>query len=139
MPPCCGGTWNTATKIFTWFVEQVTKARRTGDTEKSKALLAEVFKLLGNSAYWKMLEVLKNQIFVVFTKDEKMVDRALCSEYFEDLGKLGQAYELESRKLRITLSRPFQNSIVVYQLARLGMPEFHYDFLIVISAATILS
>ena len=38
-----------ATKIFTWFVEQVTEARRTGDVEKSKALLAEVFKLLGNS------------------------------------------------------------------------------------------
>ena len=37
------------TKIFTWFVEQVTEARRTGDKEKSKALLAEVFKLLGNS------------------------------------------------------------------------------------------
>ena len=39
-----------ATKIFTWFVKQVTEAHRTGDTDKSKALLAEVFKLLGNSA-----------------------------------------------------------------------------------------
>ena len=28
------------TKIFTWFVEQVREARRTGDMEKSKALLA---------------------------------------------------------------------------------------------------
>ena len=26
-------------KIFTWFVEQVTEARRTGDADKSKALL----------------------------------------------------------------------------------------------------
>ena len=38
-----------ATKIFTWFVEQVTEAHRTRDVDKSKALLAEVFKLLGNS------------------------------------------------------------------------------------------
>ncbi|KAL9959464.1 hypothetical protein ACROYT_G032790 [Oculina patagonica] len=37
-------------KIFPWFVEQVTEARRTGDVDKSKALLADVFKLLGNSA-----------------------------------------------------------------------------------------
>ena len=37
-----------ATKTFTWFVEQVTEACRTGDTDKSKALLAEVFKMLGN-------------------------------------------------------------------------------------------
>ena len=34
-------------KIFPWFVEQVTEARRTGDVEKSKALLAEVFKVAG--------------------------------------------------------------------------------------------
>ena len=31
------------TKIFTWFVEQVTEARRIGDVDKSKALLAKVF------------------------------------------------------------------------------------------------
>ena len=47
------------TKIFTWFVEQVTEARRTGDKEKSKALLAEVFKLLGNSGYGKLIEALE--------------------------------------------------------------------------------
>ena len=43
-------------KIFPWFVEQVTEARRTGDMEKSKVLLAEVFKLLGNSGYGKLIE-----------------------------------------------------------------------------------
>ena len=40
-------------------MEQVTEARRTGDIDKRKALLAEVFKLLGNSAYGKMIEVLE--------------------------------------------------------------------------------
>ena len=65
------------TKIFTWFVEQVTEARRTGDVEKSKALLAEVFKLLGNSGYDKLIEALERQTNVIYTKDEKVVDRAL--------------------------------------------------------------
>jgi len=40
-------------------VEQVTEARRTGDIDKSKALLPEVFKLLGNSAYGKFIEALE--------------------------------------------------------------------------------
>jgi len=40
-----------ARKIFTWFVVQVTEARRTRDADKSKALLAEVYKLLGSSTY----------------------------------------------------------------------------------------
>jgi len=116
-------------KIFPWFVEQVTEARRTGDADKSKALLAEVFKLLGNSAYGKLIEALERQTNVIYTKDEKVVDRALRSAYFEDLDEIGQAYELESRNPRITIRRPFQIRIAVYQLAKLRMLEFYYDFL----------
>ncbi len=59
-------------KIFTWFVEQVTEASRTGDAERSK-----VFKLLGNSGYGKLIEALERQTNVIYTKDAKVVDRAL--------------------------------------------------------------
>lgn len=118
-----------ATKIFTQFVEQVTEARRTGDTDNSKAMLAEVFKLLGNSVYWKMIKAVKQQTCLIFTKDEKVVDRALRNAYFKDLEELGQASEVESRKLRITINRPFETGISVYQLAKLRMLEFYYDFL----------
>ena len=110
-------------------MEQVTEARRTGDVEKSKALLAEVFKLLGNSAYGKRIEALERQTNVIYNKDEKVVDRALRSAYFSDLDEKGKAYELESRKPRITIRRPFQVGIAVYQLAKLRMLEFYYDFL----------
>ena len=58
-----------------------------------------------------------------------MVDRSLRSAYFRDLEKLGQAYELESRKPHITISRPFQIEIAVYQLAKMRMLESCYDFL----------
>ena len=119
----------TPKKIFTWFVEQVTEARRTGDVDKSKALLADVFKLLGNSGYGKLIEALERQTNVIYTKDEKVVDRALRSAYFSDLDEIGEAYELESRKARITIRRPFQIGIAVYQLAKLRMLEFYYDFL----------
>ena len=110
-------------------MEQVTEARWTGDVDKSKALLAEVFKLLGNSAYGKLIEALERQTNVIYTKDEKVVDRALRSAYFSDLEEVGQAYELESRKPRITIRRPFQVGIAVYQLAKLRMLEIYYDFL----------
>lgn len=112
-----------ATKIFTRFVEQVTEVRRTGDTDNSKAMLAEVFKLLGNSVYWKMIKAVEQQTCVIFTKDEKVVDRALQNQYFKDLE------EVESRKLRIRINRPFETGISVYQLAKLRMLEFYYDFL----------
>ena len=117
------------TKALKWFVDEVTAARRTGDVDKSKALLADIFKLLGNSSYGKMIESLERQTRVIYTKDEKVVDRALKSAYFEDLDEIGQAYELESRKPQILIKRPFQIGIAVYQLAKLRMLEFYYDFL----------
>ena len=110
-------------------MELVTEVRRTGDVEKSKALLAEVFKLLGNSGYGKLIEPLERQTNVIGTKGEKVVDRALRSAYFSDLDEVGQAYELESRKPRITIRRPFQIGIAIYQLAKPRMLEFYYDFL----------
>ena len=88
-----------------------------------------MFKLLGNSAYGKLIEALERQTNVIYMKDEKVVDRALRNAYFEDLDEIGQAYELESRKPRITIRRPFQIGIAVYQLAKLRMLEFYYDFL----------
>jgi len=52
-----------------------------------------------------------------------------CAAYFEDLDEIGQAYELESRKPRITITRPFQIGIAFYQLAKLQISEFYDDFL----------
>ena len=88
-----------------------------------------MFKLLGNSGYGKLIEALARQTNVIYTKDETVIDRALRSAYFSDLDDVGQAYELESRQPRITIRRPFQIEIAVYQLAKLRMLEFYYDFL----------
>ena len=119
----------TPAKIFPWFVEQVTEARRTGDKHKDKALLGDIFKLLGNSGYGKLIEALERQTNVTYTRDEKVVARYMRSAYFEDITEVGKAYELESRKAQITIRRPFQIGIAVYQLAKLRMLEFYYDFL----------
>ena len=72
---------------------------------------------------------LERQTNVIYTEDEKVVDRDLRSAYFSDLDEIGEAYELESRKPRITIRRPFQVGIAVYQLAKLRMLEFYYGFL----------
>ena len=80
-------------------------------------------------SYGKLIEALKRQTSEIYTKDGKVADRALRSEYLGDLKELGQAYELESRKPRITIDGRFQIGIAVHQLAKLRMPQFYYDFL----------
>ena len=118
-----------AQKIFGWFVEQVTEARRQGDVAKEKALLADLFKLLGNSCYGTVIEALERQTEVSYTTDEAAVDRSLRSAWFEDLYEIGEAYEIHKRKQKIEINRPFQVGISVYQLAKLRMLEFYFDFL----------
>ena len=112
-----------------WFVDEVTEARQAGDADKTKALLADVFKLLGNSCYGKMIENVASHNSTRYTKDEKLVDRMLHSAYFKDLNEIGSAYELTSRKRSVAINRPYQIGIAVYQLAKQRMLEFHYDFL----------
>lgn len=116
-------------KIFQWFVDEVTEARRLGDSDKEKTIFAEILKLLGNAAYGKLIEAIERHTKVSYTKDEKNVDRALRSAYFEDLTEIGDAYEIETRKPCVTIKRPFQVGIAVYQLAKLRILEFYYDFL----------
>ena len=116
-------------KTFSWFVQEVANMRRKGDVEADKALLAEVYKLLGNSAYGKFIEAVERQTKVLYTKDVDVVDKHLCSVWFEDLKEIGDAYKIKSHKNKVTIKRPFQVGIVVYQLAKLRMLQFYYDFL----------
>ena len=78
-----------------------------------------MFKLLGNSGYRKLIEALERLTCVVYAKDEKALDRAMRSGFFEDLDELGKLTP------RITINRPFQIRIAVYQLAKLQVLEFY--------------
>ena len=97
--------------------------------DKDKALLAEVFKLLGNSAYGKFIEAVERQNKNLYTRDEEEVDKHLRSAWFQDLEEIGDAYKIELRKDKLTIKNPFQVGIVVYQLAKLRMLQFYYEFL----------
>ena len=46
-----------------------------------------------------------------------------------DLEEIGGAYEIKKSKRTVMINRPYQYGIAVYQLAKLRMLEFYYDFL----------
>ena len=111
-------------EIFSWFVNEVANNRRKGDADKD-----EVFKLLGNSAYGKFIEAVERHTNTIYTCDEEEVDKSLRSSRFKTLEEIGPAYKVELRKIKINIDRPFQVGIVVYQLAKLRMLQFYYEFL----------
>ena len=72
-------------KTFSWFVQEVANTRRKGDVEADKALLAEVYKLLGNSTYGKFMEAVERETKVLYAKDKEVVDKHLHSVWLKIL------------------------------------------------------
>ena len=120
----------TSGRPFKWFPEEVSSARRAADQDKNKKQLGDTAKLKGNSFYGKMIENLEKHMNTKFTTNEKLIDEIFRSPFFEDLEEISNgAFEVSQRKKRVTITRPYQCGIAVYQLAKLRMLEFYYDFL----------
>ena len=120
----------TSSRPFAWFPEEVSSARRAADNDKNKKQLGDTAKLKGNSFYGKMIENLEKHITTKFTTDEKLIDKIFRSPYFEDLEEISNGvFEVRQRKRQVTITRPYHCGIAVYQLAKLRMLEFYYDFL----------
>ena len=59
-----------------------------------------------------------------FTLEERVLDIALRSPFFDNLEEIGGAYKIKEFKRTIMIKRPYQCGIAVYQLAKLRMLEF---------------
>ena len=114
---------------FSWFPEEVVNARREADKDLLKKQLVDVAKLKGNSFYRKMIEDLGRHKSTKFTREERSVDKALRPPFFDNLEEIGGAYEIKEVKRSVMIKRPYQCGIAVYELAKLRILEFYYDFL----------
>ena len=94
----------TAARPFQWFMDEVTEARRTGDSDPATAIVAETNKLIGNSGYGKFLEDVAKQETTVYTTDDKEVVKALGSAWFDDLEEIEGFYEISMRKNKSKLT-----------------------------------
>ena len=114
---------------FSWLPVEVANARREVDKDPLKKQLGDVAKLKGNSFYGKMIEDLGRHKSTKFTRKEMVVDKALRSPFFNNLEETGGTSEIKGLKRTVTIKRPYECGMAVYQLAKLRMLEFYYDFL----------
>ena len=76
-----------------------------------------------------MIEDLSRHKSTKFTRKGMVVDKALRSPFFINLEEIGGAYEIKEFKRNVMIKRrPYQCGIAVYQLAKLQMLEFYYNF-----------
>ena len=113
---------------FKDFGDTVTAARREGDRNTDSSILADTYKLLGNSAYGKTLEQLSRHRQIKYVSDAtKLVNNPLFRRQ-ETLAD--DLFEIDMAKRCINWNLPLQIGYFVYQYAKLRMLEFYYDFLL---------
>ena len=83
---------------FAWFPEKVANARHEADKDTLKIQLGDVAKRKGNSFCGKMTEDLGRHKWIRFTHEERVVDKALRSPFFDNLEEIGGAYEIKESK-----------------------------------------
>jgi hypothetical protein len=114
-------------KAFAPFMEAVSDARRAGDVDKSQAMIAEMMKLVGNSAFGRSGMDKSKHKEVKYEPSDAKVRAIVEKQNFHDVEELAGSYEVSLKKRRIKLNNPIHLSIAIYQLAKLRMLQFYYD------------
>ena len=113
---------------FRNFGESVSTARRNGDVDPDKAIIADTMKLLGNSAYGKTVTNVDRHRNVKYCT-EVGTSSHINNKRFRQLDVVAEdAYEVTSSKACLTYDLPLHIGFFVYQYAKLRMLQFYYDF-----------
>ena len=110
------------------FGESVSTARRNGDVDPDKSIIADTMTLLGNSAYDKTVTNVDKHRDVRYST-EVGTSLLINNKRFCQLDVVAEdAYEITSSKARVTYDLPHHIGFFVYLYAKLRMLEFYYDF-----------
>ena len=114
---------------FQHFGESVSTARRNGDVDPDKSIIADTMKLLGNSAYGKTVTNVDRHRDIKYCT-EVGTSLLINNKRFRQLDVVAEdAYEVTSNKARVTYDLPLHIGFFVYQYAKLRMLQFYYDFI----------
>ena len=114
---------------FQKFGDNISEARRGGEADPEKKIVAETRKLDGNSSYGKTVTNKERHTDVIYCQ-EHQVSRYLVDPSFRRCNQLSaKTFEVEMSKKTIRLDLPMQIGCFVYQYAKLRMLEFYYDFM----------
>ena len=113
---------------FQNFGDSVSAARRAGDADPDKAIIADTMKLLGNSAYGKTVTNVDRHRDIKYST-EVGTSALVNNKRFRQLDVVAEdAYEVTSSKACLTYDLPLHIGFFVYQYAKLRMLQFYYDF-----------
>ncbi|KAI8495466.1 hypothetical protein Bbelb_269210 [Branchiostoma belcheri] len=118
-------------KCFEPFGQKVSDARRDGDKDDKKKIIAETMKLIGNSAYGKTVTNKEKQSDVCYCDSAVGATQKINAPCFKKISEVVDGfYEIETGKRKIKFDLPLQIGFFVYQYAKLRMLQFYFDFML---------
>jgi hypothetical protein len=118
--------------LFKGFCNKVSDARRDGDKDQNKEIIAECMKLVGNSAFGRTGMNKNKHSSTCYEENISKARKKVLNAKFIDLNEISSddstMYEIRSSKATIRQNIPIQVASAVYQLAKLRMLEFYYDY-----------
>lgn len=114
-------------KAFASFMKAVSNASREGDVAKSKAMIPEMMKLVGNSAFGRSGMDMSKHKEIKYESDDMKIAAKIEHFTFHGLEELNGSCEITMKKRRLKNKNPIHLSIAIYQLAKLRMLLFYYD------------
>ena len=108
----------------------MSSARRQGDSDPDKAIIADTMKFLGNSAYGSMILDKTRHRTVVYVKGSAKAKLKVNDPRFVNLTELGEEYfEIQMKKKTLNLDIPISIGYFILKYAKLRMLQFYYDCL----------
>ena len=114
---------------FQGFCDNVIYHRQLADDNPQQAIVGELHKLIGNSAYGRTL--MQSEKFTNTTYGNRLKFSQLIRRHiFRDADEItDNFYEISCSKPRVYCDQPIQIGFFVYGYAKLRMLQFYYDFL----------
>ena len=117
-----------AKPCFRPFGDSVSAARRAGDSDPEKSIIADTMKLLGNSGYGKTVTNVDRHRDIKYCT-EVGTSALVSNKRFRQLDVVtADAYDIEMNKSVVKYDLPLHIGFFVYQYAKLRMLQFYYDF-----------
>ena len=121
-------------KYFENFDLQVSEAQRSGDFDPNEAVVAQTFKLWGNSSYEKTICNKEKHRNIRYC-DSEAVSKLINNPLFHKLNTMSEdLYEIEHFKKKIVLDLPIQIGV-----SSMVMPQYKYHTVISLHAKTIVT
>lgn len=113
--------------VFKFFRDDVCEGRRVADGDKSKKIIGDIKKTVGNSVFGKSCEDKTRHQEIKYYSSDTKICQVIEENNFLDMQELNSGYEIVFAKKSIKLNNPIHVASAIFDYAKMVMLRLYYD------------